>query len=403
MLKIGYSSTREHLPGIILGVDKIEGHFPRHGHEYIEMTMVLSGNGTEIINGISHELSPGTLTLLFPWHVHELMSNAGEVIQLFKCSFELSTLLEPNMNSELSEFFLGNLNFSPFVKCSALEAKEIQGLFSKINSEMELNKVARNSMIKIKTLELIISFIRIYSEHNREAIPSEIDEKSFVWSVVNYIHCNYVEDLSIDDVARKFNYSESGLSRMLRNYTGLSFKEIQNHARILYSCVSLVTTNAQISMISKLVGFNSIKTFEKVFMELKGISPEEYRKNFGTLSKGIQKYDVEQIGLVWEIIYYLHLHYQEDISAMEICKLFHFSESYINRLLKMYSCNSFNELLHEIRIYHACILLATTKLTIYDISLEVGYDSRKTFTRTFERLRSVSPSYYRCEQRKNVT
>jgi YesN/AraC family two-component response regulator len=94
------------------------------------------------------------------------------------------------------------------------------------------------------------------------------------------------------------------------------------------------------------------------------------------------------------IIYYIHLHYSEDITLASIAQDFYFNKNYLSELFGK-SGASFTRLLHEIRIYHACSLLLTTDMQINDIGFQVGFNSTETFFRVFKKQRGVSPSEYR--------
>ena len=56
---------------------------------------------------------------------------------------------------------------------------------------------------------------------------------------------------------------------------------------------------------------------------------------------------------------------------------------------------NFEDFLNQIRVNHACELLITTDLTVLDVALDVGYNSQKTLTRNFVKLKVMTPSAFR--------
>ncbi len=67
----------------------------------------------------------------------------------------------------------------------------------------------------------------------------------------------------------------------------------------------------------------------------------------------------------------------------------------MSRLIKRHFKKSFKDLLIEKRMQQAAFLLSTTKMTILDISLAVGYENSSYFHRSFQKFFDMSPRSYR--------
>lgn len=98
---------------------------------------------------------------------------------------------------------------------------------------------------------------------------------------------------------------------------------------------------------------------------------------------------------MWDILRYIHLHYQEDITLSHLAKQFHISAPYLSELFKEKVGQNFVSFLHDIRIQHACSLLSSTDISVSEIAFEVGYGSLKTFSRVFRDQRNMTPTTYR--------
>ncbi|SDC66381.1 AraC-type DNA-binding protein [Paenibacillus sp. UNCCL117] len=111
---------------------------------------------------------------------------------------------------------------------------------------------------------------------------------------------------------------------------------------------------------------------------------------------GPSDYPAAAPGSVWRIIHYIHTHYQdENLSLADLSRLFPLSPSRISELLKEATGQSFVPLLRDLRLRHACGLLASTEMTIAEIAHEVGFGSFKTFSRIFRESKGQLPSAYR--------
>ena len=92
---------------------------------------------------------------------------------------------------------------------------------------------------------------------------------------------------------------------------------------------------------------------------------------------------------------YIDCHYSEDLYADKIAEKFSVSTTHLSRLLKEALSMSFQQYLSFVRITHAKEDLMRTNKSIQNIALSVGFNSRNTFIRMFEKLEGISPSEYR--------
>ena len=87
------------------------------------------------------------------------------------------------------------------------------------------------------------------------------------------------------DLARELMVSEARVSRIVGVHFGKSLPQVINELRIRDSFQLLIQTEAPISVVAEQVGFASLPTFNRVFKEINGMSPSEYRqKNRSVLS-----------------------------------------------------------------------------------------------------------------------
>lgn len=67
----------------------------------------------------------------------------------------------------------------------------------------------------------------------------------------------------------------------------------------------------------------------------------------------------------------------------------------MNKTLLYILEKNFEEFLHYLRINQACELLLETDAALVDIGVSVGYNTVKTFTRNFVRMKGVTPGEFR--------
>ena len=96
---------------------------------------------------------------------------------------------------------------------------------------------------------------------------------------IEYIHDHYMEDLSIDLMARQVNKTPNYFSHLFKKEYGTSFSEYLNKHRIQKAKELLTSTDRMIYEIAESVGYKDYKHFAHVFKKLEGCTPFEFRNN----------------------------------------------------------------------------------------------------------------------------
>ena len=374
--------------------------FPPHRHDFVEMEFIIAGRGTQIINGMEYPLTKGSLCVLLPWHIHEIMTDEQDPLEIFKCHFPLEFFLDKNNPSlELSDLILKSKTLPTTINLDSADYDKIHTLFADLKDEYGDMKDYREALIKAKIAEIIIYFDR-FRETVRPGRNRGAQDEQSIWKAIEFIHMSFETDVTLEQIANKFHCSASRLNQLFEKYTGLHFDELLHEVRIRNACALLPYPPISISEVALSVGYKSLEAFYRSFKRVKGISPGNYRKlYFNDMDRGKKCTSYSMINA--RIIYFIHLHFNEDITLSSVAQYFHYNENYLCELL-IQNGLSFMQLLHEIRIYHACSLLLTTDVQINEIGFRVGFNSVETFYRVFKKLRGISPGEYRKKERTDL-
>ena len=80
------------------------------------------------------------------------------------------------------------------------------------------------------------------------------------------------------DIAGELGMSESRFSRFFKRSTGNSFTDFVNRLRINKACQLLMETDRYITNVCYDVGFNNVANFNRRFLQVKGMTPKEFRR-----------------------------------------------------------------------------------------------------------------------------
>ena len=117
----------------------------------------------------------------------------------------------------------------------------------------------------------LLSSVRLQSDEDDASLDR-------VESVVNRIMERMAEPLSAAAMASEMDMSESQFSRFFRKTTGNTFTDFVNRIRVNRACQLLMDTEQRITDICYEVGFNNVANFNRRFLDMKGVTPSEYRR-----------------------------------------------------------------------------------------------------------------------------
>lgn len=97
-------------------------------------------------------------------------------------------------------------------------------------------------------------------------------------TIVNRITDDLSQPHSLADLARELGMSESRFSRFFRHATGNNYTDFVNRIRINRASQLLMETDRMVSQICYEVGFNNVANFNRRFLEIRGMTPTEFRR-----------------------------------------------------------------------------------------------------------------------------
>ncbi len=95
--------------------------------------------------------------------------------------------------------------------------------------------------------------------------------------ISSMISLNYMNDLSVSDMAEELGYSEAYFCKLFKQYFGQSFVSYLTEYRVREAIRLFANENASIRDISQAVGYADSNYFAKVFKRVTGQAPTEYR------------------------------------------------------------------------------------------------------------------------------
>jgi AraC-like DNA-binding protein len=283
-----------------ISVNRIERAFDSHRHDFLEFSYVLSGSGTESINGVIHPMEPGTFTFVLPYQFHEIHASPGSPLILVNCMFGINIFMEIGLDSGLSRLLdEAEHGLPPFYCFTGEDEARMRNKLSELIDEYKGSQLWRSTMLKSGLAEVLIRFDRLRNDAIAQSaepnsgtpkavvssLPSGAPKERQIGKVVHHLHTHYREPLALHALAEHYQVSPSYFSEWFKRSTGQTFLHFLHDVRLRHGCALLTTTDLSITEIALEIGYGSYKTFTRIFQDKKGITPSEYRKRQYALAR----------------------------------------------------------------------------------------------------------------------
>ncbi|TMV45509.1 helix-turn-helix domain-containing protein [Paenibacillus mesophilus] len=254
-------------------------HYPLHHHNFAELSLVVDGTGTEILNGKPHRFKRGTVSFLLPHHIHEIRLETPTVHK-FNCMFDIHLLFLSSSDQEFGNYLLQTgQNLPSHYDLNEEQTLYMIGCFETMKREYESNFFAKETSLRSKLLETLVFLTRTLVT-TTEPDSSAVQSQSSVLELLNYMHLHYNEELSLTNLADHYHWNASYASRLFKQHVGQTFIHYLHSLRVGRAASLLATTDMDIVDISVEVGFDHARTLRRAFKKLKGMSPKQYREKY---------------------------------------------------------------------------------------------------------------------------
>ncbi|EDM37153.1 transcriptional regulator [Pedobacter sp. BAL39] len=103
------------------------------------------------------------------------------------------------------------------------------------------------------------------------------DEKNMIKDIILYMQDNINEKLTIEQLAKRIDFSTSHFSSLFKKATGMSPLDYFIHLKMQKACIMLYTTEVKVKDIAIGLGYDDPFHFSRIFKKNMNVSPNQYR------------------------------------------------------------------------------------------------------------------------------
>lgn len=258
-MKNGEMSAAERVSG--MNDNMVSSHY----HEFYELYYLESGQRYHLINDSMYLIEGGQFLLFEPYVLHHSCGDKDVPFSRLIVYFREDEILSNELNQALN-------GASGAYRLQKAEAKQAYQLMNLINLEKQNPQQYSNEYCKSLLNMMLIILFRNKRQKLKQA------QKNQITGIISYINANYMNDLSVNEIAAHFYISPFYLCREFKKYTNSTIVQYINKTRIINAQRLLYCSDDNITNISMNTGFSSVSHFGRVFKEVTGFTPTSWRK-----------------------------------------------------------------------------------------------------------------------------
>ena len=244
-----------------------------HTHDFLEIFLILEGQGWHHINHKKVALKAGDLAFIRVRDRHGFTARADERMRLMNVAFTPAWFsnfrkLLPD-SSQIAKWLNSPLPSSVRLPDPVREAMDRRGL----------DLLLAQSPRQIGLAQFCLEAFRLLAEPSEASLQTEVPEWLAHGIAAMDLPQNLLHDL--DYFQHLAGRSPEHFARLSRVHFGVPPRELLNRARVRYAQRRLLESDAKVIDVAYDCGFKNLGYFHRTFLRLSGFTPRAWRlKNF---------------------------------------------------------------------------------------------------------------------------
>lgn len=253
--------------------------FQPHIHTHCEIVYVVNGEVSANVNGDEYLAKTDDALFIMPHQIHSFKSGCRNGLKF--CIL----MITPELIGGYTKKIAKNELVKSIVHLTDDEAKIIRSIFEFLfktyagEREPDIKKVLDERVCdkSVVAKNLVLSYVTLLLEKAewKKKSASSCDNAR---RVLEYCMEHYCEDISLTKVAEALSINPHTVTRIFSSVFKCNFRSYINEMRMSAVTDLLLTTEMGVTEIAFKCGFDTLRTFNRIFLARYGVSPSEFRR-----------------------------------------------------------------------------------------------------------------------------
>lgn len=240
---------------------------PAHKHDFLECAYVASGTCLHRINGNDYIQEAGSFVYIPSGTTHVLFP--AEESSCLTTKVRSSAFLKMNF-PEIFDFLY------PIAFHCGDDPVVLQAILQILHQQEQ--KKAYHGRISFHLFQTMLLYILQNYQSTASVMTLRARRDSQLLKLLNYTASNY-QTVTLGELADRFHYNMTYLSRMFREETGQSFSSMLKEYKLRKAAELLLSSKLQLEDICQDVGYQDVTQFIRSFKKQYGVTPGQYRQS----------------------------------------------------------------------------------------------------------------------------
>ncbi|REE69687.1 AraC-like DNA-binding protein [Paenibacillus taihuensis] len=234
--------------------------------EFYRLWYIIGGEGGLKIKDQSYELKPGRLLLLPPGAQQFFGPLEGQSVSLYWCNFRAPI-------GDMDLFDILNLKVS--IELNDQERKHIETLFRQLIDAYQSTTLTRGLRVRAALFEIVAYYLD-YCGFNEDMFL-QIEPITKIDHVIQYIEEHIGEQISVDELAKLVFLHPNYFIGYFKNIVGHAPTQYINIRKMERAKTLLENMDIQISDVARQIGLQN-HYLSRLFKQYTGLTPKRYRQ-----------------------------------------------------------------------------------------------------------------------------
>ena len=240
-----------------------------HWHSHFLLSLFKRNSGIQVLNDTEYSFEPGTAILMGPFDFHYNKMPVGETFDAYSVKFAHTCFTE-------KMYEICNLENLPIVcKLTGSDFVLAQTLCDALTEETKKSDQLCHDIFVQNIIEQLVILIMRNTKKECETNQSSTN----IRKALLYIHNNFKNKISVEDVANICHYTPNYFSTSFKNNVGITFQRYLLDVRLQFAKNLIKYGNKNCTEACFESGFNSIEYFSAAFKKKYGYSPTNYKSS----------------------------------------------------------------------------------------------------------------------------
>jgi AraC-like DNA-binding protein/mannose-6-phosphate isomerase-like protein (cupin superfamily) len=251
-------------------------------HEHLEISYVFEGRGAFVLESRRYPLEPGDLVVVGRREFHLIEAEFPRPLRALSLHF-MPELVHPPGGAALDFEYLRPFHhhgagFSHRVPAAQVPGDIVLDRLWRVHEEITGRRPDYPLAVKTHLCDLLLVLSRLYRRHGGGTDDHRPRDFERLRDVFSFIRKNCHEPVSLRQMARLAHLSPQYFCRFFKAVTGTTMTEYVLRMRVDLAMEFLSSSAMSVTEIAYAAGFSSHSYFDRVFKRLKGVTPQEYRR-----------------------------------------------------------------------------------------------------------------------------